>query len=264
MTDLRVSVVGAGAIGGAVARAVASGAVPGASLDGVIVRRPESVTGQGLTPITLEDAIASSDLVVECAGVPAVASVGPTVIGAGRTFLVTSVGALVDPELRGRLLAGPGTLRVTTGAIGGLDLLAAASRDGGLDTITLTTTKAPSTVVQPWMGDDERERVLSTPGRLDVYTGTVADAIAKFPKSLNVAVALAVATNMWDDVTVTMAADPAATLTTHHIVATGRVGDYEFTIRNLPHPQNPATSGIVPSAVLAGIARLATPSGSFA
>lgn len=263
MTSLRVAVVGAGAIGATVARGLAQGEVPGADLGGVIVRRPEGATAQGFTPVTLQGALATCDLVAECAGVDAVADYGPAVIAAGRDFLVTSVGALADAELRARLLGGPGRLFVTTGAIGGLDLLSAASRDGGLDTVRLTTTKAPSTVAQPWMSDDERERVLTTPGPLDVYTGTVADAIAKFPKSLNVAVALAHATGMWNEVSVTMAADPAATLTTHRIEARGRAGEYEFTIRNHPHPDNAATSGVVPSAVLASIARLAHPTGSF-
>lgn len=264
MKTLRVTVVGAGAIGSEVARTIDSGAVPATSLAGVVVRRPESATEAGFTAITLEDALHSSDLVVECAGVPAVAQVGSAVIAAGRDLLVASVGALADQGMRESLLAGPGRLFVTTGAIGGLDLLSAASRDGGLDTVALTTSKTPSTVVQPWMSHEERGRVLSARRPLGVYTGTVADAIAKFPKSLNVAVALAVATSMWDGVTVAMVADPAATLTTHRIVASGAAGKYEFTISNRPHPDNPATSGILPSAVLAGIARLARPSGSFA
>lgn len=264
MSSVRVAVIGVGAIGGAVASGLAGGAVPRASLGGVVVRRKESATHRGFTPITIEEALASCDLVVECAGVEAVAEYGPAVIAAGRDFLVTSVGALIDVVLRERLLAGPGRLFVTSGAIGGLDVLAAASRDGGLRKVTLTTTKTPTTVIQPWMSDDERERVLAAEGPVDVYTGTVAEAIERFPRSLNVAVALATATGMWDDVTVTMVADPAATLTTHRIVASGPTGDYEFTIRNRPHPDNPATSGVVPNAVLASIARLARPSGSFA
>src|SRR5690606_33090115 len=110
-----------------------------------------------------------------------------------------SVGALVDAELRTRLFEhGPGRAFVTTGAIGGLDVLAAASRDGGLDTVSLTTTKAPSTVVQTWMSDKERHRVLSATGSIDVYTGGVTDAIRMFPRSLNVAVALALATRLWN------------------------------------------------------------------
>src|SRR5690606_24859099 len=111
-----------------------------------------------------------------------VAEIGPRVVGTGKDFFVTSVGALVDTDLRTRLFEnGPGRTFVTSGAIGGLDLLAAASRDGGLETVSLTTTKAPATVVQPWMSDEESERVLTTVVPLDVYTGTVTDAIRLFP-----------------------------------------------------------------------------------
>lgn len=264
MTSLRVAVIGAGAIGGTVARELASGAVPGARLVGVVVRRRESATEQGLTPVTLAEALDECDLLVECAGVEVVAEFGPAVIGAGRDFLVTSVGALVDGELRERLLAGPGRLFLTSGAIGGLDLLTAAARSGGLSAVTLTTTKAPSTVVQTWMSGTERERILGATDATVAYTGTVTEAIRRFPKSLNVAVALAHATGMWDEVAVTMVADPSAHLTTHRIVASGASGEYEFTIRNLPHPENPATSGVVPKAVLTAIGRVARPSGSFA
>ncbi|MBX3093886.1 MAG: DUF108 domain-containing protein [Cryobacterium sp.] len=263
MTFLRVAVVGAGAIGSSVAEGLASGAVPAAILSGVIVRRPESAAEH--PTLTLEQALVTSDLIVECASVAAVATIGPRVIDAGKDLLVTSVGALADAALRRRLLDdGPGRTFVTTGAIGGLDLLAAASRGDGLHTVRLTTTKAPSTVVQPWMSAEERDRILTTEVPIEAYSGTVQDAIRLFPKSLNVAVSLALATRLWDSAVVTMIADPAAELTTHRIVASGRSGDYDFTIRNLPHPANPATSAIVPQAVLAGIARLAKPCGSFA
>lgn len=256
--------IGAGAIGATVARAIASGSVAGASLAGVIVRRPEAAARHGLPMITIEKALRSSDLVAECAGVEAVAGLGPAVVDAGRDLLVTSVGALIDPGLRATLLTGPGRLFVSTGAVGGLDVLSVASRNGGLDSVALTTTKSPATVLQPWMSDLERHRVISATGPVVAFTGPVAEAIARFPKSLNVAVALALATNSWDHLTVTMAADPAATLTTHRIMARGTAGEYEFSIRNRPHPDNPATSGIVPTAVLAGIARRARPTGAFA
>src|SRR5690554_25473 len=116
MGSLRVTVVGVGAIGASVARALASGGVPGAVLSGVVVRRPETATANGFTPLSIDDALAASDLIVECAGVDAVAEFGPRVVAAGRDFLVTSVGALVDTELRTRLFEnGPGRTFVTTG-----------------------------------------------------------------------------------------------------------------------------------------------------
>lgn len=262
MSTLEVTVVGAGAIGSTVARALAAGEVAGARLRGVVVRRPETAEQHGLAAVSLDEALAGGDLLVECAGVAAVADLGPRAIAAGNDVLITSVGALADTELRALLLGGPGQLSVTSGAIGGLDLLTAASRAGGLDSIRLTTAKAPATVVQPWMDARLRERVLDATEAVEAFSGTVAEAIERFPASLNVAVALAHATGMWDAVTVTMVADPRAELTTHRIEARGRAGEYDFTIRNRPHPDNPATSGIVPQAVLAGIARLARPGGA--
>lgn len=72
-----------------------------------------------------------------------------------------------------------------------------------------------------------------------------------------VAVALALATDLGKVMEVTMVADSGATLTTHAVSASGTSGDYEFTIRNRPHPLNPATSGVVPAALLNDNERLA-------
>ncbi|MGO1543883.1 MAG: hypothetical protein ACTHXA_06030 [Gulosibacter sp.] len=57
-------------------------------------------------------ALSRADLVVECAGVPAAKFYGPRVIGAGVDLLLTSVGALADPDARLRMLSGPGKLTV--------------------------------------------------------------------------------------------------------------------------------------------------------
>ena len=184
-------------------------------------------------------------------------------IAAGTDLLITSVGALSDAKLRGELLAGPANLYLASGAIGGLDLLSAAARDDGLASLAIETTKAPTTVVQPWMSAAEREATLSATGDHVAFHGTVADAIERFPNSLNVAVAVAHATGMWQELTVTMLANPRAILTEHKISASGSSGDYEFLIRNRPHPQNSATSGIVPDSILSAIAGIAAPSGTF-
>src|SRR5699024_10415900 len=61
-------------------------------------------------------------IVVECAGVPAAKEHGPAVIASGKDLVLTSVGALADSDARRVLLAGPGKVHVTSGAIGGFDL----------------------------------------------------------------------------------------------------------------------------------------------
>ncbi|WP_197678192.1 hypothetical protein [Brevibacterium siliguriense] len=99
------------------------------------------------------------DIIVECAGVPAAAELGPAAIAAGRPLVLTSVGALADPDTRTALLTGPGRLHVTNGAIGGLDVLEAAAQAGGLDSVEITTSKEASGLIRPWMSETEAERL---------------------------------------------------------------------------------------------------------
>lgn len=254
---LRVAILGLGAIGSTVAAALAAGEVDNADLVGVIVRRPNAPETAPFTVVTLDEALQRCDLVVECAGVKAVRAEGVRVIDSGVTLLVSSVGALVEPAFRERLMnGGPGRCVVTSGAIGGLDILGAAARGGGLTEATLVTTKSPAAVVQPWMTEPERVDILEADGPVTAFSGNVVDAIRLFPRSLNVAVALAHATGLWDELVVTMVADREAELTTHAVTASGPSGDYEFTVRNRPHPDNPATSGVVPAALLRDIETL--------
>lgn len=256
-----MAVLGYGAIGASVSNALAAGAVDGARLTGVITR-----TGAGSHPhrsLSLDDALTVSDIVVECAGTAAVTENGSRIIASGTDLFVASIGALADADVRARLLSGPGTLYLTTGAIGGLDILSAAAFDGGLDSIELTTTKRAKTLVQPWMDATQAEALRGSDQPITVFSGGVEDAIRLFPKSLNVAVALAVATGEWERTTVTMIADPDAELTTHVIAAHGRAGSYRFSVSNQPHESNPATSKVVPAAILRGLAKLARPSGTF-
>lgn len=262
--SLRVTVLGVGAIGRTVASALSEGTVKNAHLAGVITRRPGAPEIATFHVLSLEEALQCSDLIVECASVGAVRHNGIRIIDAGVNLLISSVGALVDDAFRAQILPddttnqsrrGAGRCIVTSGAIGGLDVLGAASRDGGLSTVSLVTTKAPMSVVQSWMSDAERENLVSTTEPTTVFSGNVREAIRLFPQSLNIAVALALTTNLWEELTVTMVADPAATLTTHSVNASGASGDYEFITRNRPHPDNPATSGVVPAALLQDIER---------
>lgn len=111
--------------------------------------------------------------------------------------------------------------------------------------------------MQSWMPDSQRDELFATEEAVTVFHGSVREAIRLFPRSLNVAVALALATDLWNELTVTMIADPRATITTHAVTASGTSGDYEFTMRHTPHPDNPATSGVVPAALLQDIERRA-------
>lgn len=264
---LRVAVIGYGAIGARVISDLVLGNVPGAILAGVVTRRPDALqelSGLGNAHDALTDfgqnldrAIAESDLVVECAGIAALREYGPRIIRAGRDLATVSIGALADPEMRARLQSGPGVLRLSSGAIGGLDLLAAAARPGGIaggiERASITSTKRAETLVQPWMSEAEATVLRTANKAFELFSGSVAEAVVKFPGSLNVACAVANATGLWEETKVKLVADPHAARTVHEIEASGNAGSYVFRIENAVSPANLTSSLIVAEAVLSEI-----------
>lgn len=263
-SSLRVSVLGYGAIGSRVAHELSGERFPEIDLVGVVTRTAEPAIVDGFHVTDLSSAIRESDLIIEAASVAAVRDLGPVIIDGGCDLLLSSIGALADPGVRERLIApGPGRCFASTGAIGGLDILAAASRDGGICSAALTSRKRAATLVQPWMDETTAAQVRTTTSPLTVFTGDVREAIARFPGSLNVGVALAAATGLWDETVIQLIADPVAELTTHEIQASGPSGHYEFRITNEPLSANPASSAIVPLALINGALRLARPTGTF-
>ncbi|MEU9025732.1 aspartate dehydrogenase domain-containing protein [Actinomadura sp. NPDC048394] len=255
-----VAVVGCGAIGGIVARALHAGEVPHARLAGVV----DPKGADGLPLLGLDEAVDRADLVVEAAGQAVLAGIGPRVVASGTDLLVVSVGALTDQALLDRLReAGPGAVHLATGAVGGLDLLRSAARMAPLDRVRIVTTKKPPGLVQPWMDDAEAARLRSATEAVEVRRGPAREIAAAFPRSANVAAAVALAVGDWDAVEAVVVADPAAELTSHVITAAGAAGEYRFEIRNRPSPDNPTTSQVVPYAVLKAVGDLAARTGGF-
>lgn len=209
-----VAVVGRGAIGGLVAAALARGDVPGCTLVAVLNSRSDQAQ--------LLAGIRASDVVVEAVTVEG----APPVIGAalslGRDVVVCSCGVLADPGFD-RQWSGPGRILLPAGAIGGLDILAAATRaDGGKAVVQHVTAKRPAVV-----GGDE---YASEPK--EVFRGSAREAALRYPRTSNASVALALATVGLDRLEVVVMADPSATLTSHTVRWLSAVGSYEFSFQN--------------------------------
>ncbi|MEU0742604.1 aspartate dehydrogenase domain-containing protein [Streptomyces sp. NPDC006134] len=257
LVPLKVGLVGWGAIGRVVGTALAAGEIPGATLACVVDNRPlggAAPAGQ----VPFETAVERADLIVEAAGQGVVREWGERVLTAGTDLLVASTGALTDEDLAKRLLsAGPGRVYFTGGAVGGLDLLQAVRALGPLDEVRLTTTKLPATLEQPWMDEELLERMRTATGPVEVMDGTARDVPVKFPRSTNVAASVALAVGDLDAVRVRVVADPAAVRTRHVLEARGPHGAYRFEASHTPDAGNPATSRVVPHAVLRSLGALA-------
>lgn len=212
--------------------------------------------GVSLYDDNLAELIDAHDIVVECAGVPAAKEHGTAVIASGKDLVLTSVGALADPDARRALLAGPGKVHVTSGAIGGFDLWSALAESNAVGTVKIRTTKNAEALIQDWMNDDERAELENATEPFVLFSGRPSDAIAKFPGNVNVSIALAWATRgrgASDDellerslerVTVELVASPNLVDTRHDIEVSGSAGTFSLVSESGPNPVNPKTSAI--------------------
>lgn len=253
--ELRVALLGVGTIGSVIAAALREGRVPGAALVATIDAAGARLTSGDAFDIA--DLRSHADVVVEAAGQSALAAHGPDFVAAGIDLLALSIGALADPDTRQRLTCGPGRLYLSTGAVGGLDLVRALADDGLLTKVTIRTTKRPTTLVQPWMDEQLRQRLTDASEPVEVLRGRPADIARAFPRSANVAMSTALATGDASVVEAVVVADPTCATTTHEITVDATIGSHRFVIGNHPSQQNPATSAVVPHAVLRALRDLA-------
>lgn len=257
MTRLSVGVLGWGAIGSAIARRLLEGAVPGAELTAVASRtRP---TDAGVDVVEPADLAKRCELVVETAGHEAVVEHVPALLRAGCRVIVVSTGALRDPSLLKTLTeAGGSRLLLSTGAIGGIDIVGACLQAGDIRSISLTTTKPPTVLMQPWMDDEMIEMLHSGTERVVCFEGTAIDAAEKFPASVNVGATLALAAKSWDVIRVSVVGDPAAKGNTHAIDIDADAGQYRVELANEALASNPTSSALVVASVLRALDSLTT------
>lgn len=260
MCALRIALIGYGAMGRSIAGLLRQKSHQ-ARIVAVVRRNPSSPPDDPLP----EDAVAATsmehlwsaqpDLVVECAGHSALRQFGPAVLQSGRDLLVASVGALADPglerQLREDAARSGARLLIPSGALGGLDLLAAA-RIGGVDLVTYIGRKPPAA----WRGSHAQTLVnldASTSADAPFFSGTAREAALAFPQNANVTAAVALAGTGFDATRVQLFADPRATGNEHRVQAHGAFGSFELTVRAAPLAQNPKTSLLAPCSLVRSI-----------
>ena len=245
-----VALIGAGAIARSVGEALAAGEVEGFHVAGFLTRTPRNDL-PGRPFASLDELLASQpDVVVEAASHDAVRSYAEEVLRAGCTLVCCSVGALADDELRARLLAAGGRLVVPSGAVGGLDLLAAAA-GRGLEEVVVEQRKPPANLLPA-----EEAAAVTEPRVL--FDGTAAEVVGLYPKTTNVAAAVALAGLGFEATRARVVADPAVPANQVELVARGTFGTLTLKLENVASA-NPRTSAIAPASVLAALRRLVDP-----
>lgn len=188
------------------------------------------------------------DIVVEAASVAAVHEFAREVIEKGKDIVILSVGALADPELKNDLKETAKrtgrNIYIPSGAIMGLDNLK-IGRISNISKLLLRSAKNPRS-----LGIETDEKTL-------VFSGRADECIRRFPKNINVAIALELATG--HEVEVELWADPALQRNTHEIIVEGDFGNFYLKIENKPCPDNPATSYLAALSIITLLKNLEDP-----
>src|SRR5262245_20301083 len=146
---MRIAIAGLGTIGRVLARKLADG-MPGLELACVAARDEEKARGwldeEGIeAPIVpLEEFPEHADLAVECAPAAVLDKICRPMLSAGKQVMVLSCGALLPrPELIELAKQHGGRIVVPTGAVLGLDAVAAAA-EGKINSGRMTTRQPPN------------------------------------------------------------------------------------------------------------------------
>jgi aspartate dehydrogenase len=260
---MRIAIAGFGAIGAVVAEALDRG-IPGCVLTAVsandkdkavrrlsgFARRVEVTDIDGLEPL--------ADMVIECAPAHLLPAVAGPFLDKGKSVIVLSAGALLaHDELIEQARRHGGQIIVPTGALLGLDAVAAAA-EGTIHSVRMITRKPVRGLMGAPFLSEHNIDITRLEEPLRVFSGTAREAAKGFPANLNVAVALSLAGIGPDRTMLEIWADPAAERNMHTIEVDADSARLTMSIENVPS-DNPRTGRITALSVVSYLRKLRAP-----
>jgi aspartate dehydrogenase len=262
MLKLKIGIVGCGAIGSSLAKAIVNDfsklAVLVALYD-IDLKKTRYLSrliskDKSLLTKSLEQLINKSDLVIEAASAKSSWEIAKEVLINRRSIMIMSIGGIVSHFKELSKLAERHNTKVylASGAISGIDALKAAKL-GRIKKVFLTTRKNPASF-------KDVEYVVRKKVNLDkikkdtlLFSGSAKDAVKYFPQNINVAGLLSIAGIGKDKTQVKIIASPKIKKNIHEIKIESEAAVISTRTENTLHPDNPKTSYL---AVLSAIATL--------
>ncbi|MBQ7826540.1 MAG: DUF108 domain-containing protein [Clostridia bacterium] len=196
-------VVGCGFLGGIVIDAYCKGLLPDYELTGVYSRTMEdavkaSVAADCACCADVDTLIAMKpDYIVETASVEFVRENAVRILESGISLVLISIGAFADSALyeaaKAAAIRGGAKIHLASGAIGGFDVLRTVSLMAKAQNLPEASSIETHTGCKGFIPTPVWEDALLTEQKT-VFTGNAKEAIATFPRRVNVAVATSLAT----------------------------------------------------------------------
>ena len=259
-TKVNIGIAGCGAIGSRVAKSIQHDLSAQCRLTGIFdidmdkaERLAKALRRREIVMRSLTGLIKNCDLMIEAVSAQNTRQLIRHALQAKKSVLSMSVGKLLhSPDLFALAQKNRCHLLLPSGAIAGIDAIKAASL-AGIDRITLTSRKPVAAFSDnPYL--TRKGIVLSKIKKETIlFEGHVPDACKHFPKNINVAATLALASRCPRKLIVRIVTSPDYTTNVHEVDLEGKFGRIRTRTDNLVCPDNPKTSYL---AVLSGLQTL--------
>ncbi len=256
-------IIGCGAIGSEIARAIDRGIIPGklvavCDLDKEKAEKLISQLKRKPKIVSLRHLVEMADFVIESAGPAVVKQIWNDILpiagkGQKKSILVMSIGGLLgNPVIIRQAREKKINLYLPSGAVAGIDALKGAGI-GQIYSVTLVTSKPLAGLKNALYLKKNKIDLSKFRKRTLIFEGNALEAIRGFPANINVAGILSLAGIGAKKTKVKIYADPKLRTNIHEIIIQGNFGKITTRTENLPSPTNPKTSQL---AILAAIATL--------
>lgn len=261
----KVSIIGYGALGKILADGISRKLSHDYEIAGIwsrsIAKHADELSRAGIPfYASFEELLAdNTHYVIEIAGTQAVADYGFSVLQTGKNLIITSIGALANQKLYTALRQTAKNhnckIHLTSGAVGGFDIFQSI-RMMGPATARIDNFKAPDSLNgAPYLNG----RPLPKEQSILVFEGNAREAIAGFPKNVNVAVASALASVGVDEMQVSITSCPNQERNIHKITVQNATVTATVEVSSAPDPVNPKSSTVTAWSIIALLQNLADP-----
>ena len=256
----RIAVLGCGAIGSRIAQSVNTELQQLCCLSGLYdidqsktSNLEQSLSQHGIARTSFPSLLNDCDILIEAINSTETPALLETALKARKDVLTMSVGKLLNAEsLFALAVKNNCALLIPSGAVAGIDAVKSACL-APIDEITLTTRKPVSGFSNNRYINDRGINLNTLTGETCIFEGTVDDAVRYFPRNINVAATLALASRAKSKILIRILTSPEYTINSHEIDIRGDFGHMVSRTENVICPDNPKTSYL---AVLSAIQTL--------
>ncbi len=246
----KIGIVGIGAIGSAVARALTGGnSIDGFTLD--CISDPEPNQDFGVLNTDIKTLVERVDLIIECLPASEVCELAELVFDEDKDIIfISSAALLLNPQLMDKLNQSNSHAYLPSGALCGLDGVI-AMKEMGIKLSKIASTKPPMGFAGAPYIVENNINLAAIDEITCIFKGNALDASKGFPANVNVAATLSLAGIGAQNTLVEIWADPNAVGNAHEITVKSDYSTMTSRIENMPDPANPKSSVLAAQSIVA-------------